>query len=146
MKHLSCLWFSAVLIFGAMPQARAGMFFPGLLSFIYSPQNMNVDAATPPTTFDLFVLVVGTGPFTYQWQKNGVNYGSATTSSSDTVSLFLPTTGTSSGKYRCVVKDRFTTAISDTATVKVWTSPGAVLYTPKMLCSRHRKKSVCLIG
>lgn len=77
-----------------------------------------------PTTFS--VTATGTGPFSYQWQRNGVNIPLAT-NSSYTISAVTPD---DAGGYRCVVTNICGSATSNTATLTVNT-PVGILQQPQ---------------
>jgi hypothetical protein len=82
-----------------------------------------VSIATPPqgvTTCEggsvtLTVTPAGTGPFTYQWKKNGTNIAGATAQSY----TINPATPGDSGSYTCVVTNSCSNATSAAATVTI---------------------------
>ncbi len=60
----------------------------------------------PSATTTLSVSVSGFAPFTYQWQKNGRNYGSPVVSYETDSSIIFPSVAASSGSYRCVISNQ----------------------------------------
>lgn len=73
---------------------------------VVSPQGQNVSFT---------VLVSGTAPFTYQWQKNQANIAGATSSA-----YSISTVKTNdAGNYRCVISNLFGTANSAAASLTV---------------------------
>lgn len=78
------------------------------------PANTTVCSGAPTS---LIVTAVGTGPFTYQWQKNlqnlsdGGHYSGATTDKLN----FNPADSNDTADYQCVITNDFGTTISDSA-------------------------------
>lgn len=79
----------------------------------------------PGQTATFSISVTGIGPFTYQWQKNGVNVGGATFSSYSLVAQLINNGET----YRCVVSNTFKTTISSTALLTVTVASTSPLIT-----------------
>ena len=90
------------------------------------PVDISVDSGQPAT---FSVEVTGTGPFTYQWQRNGDDIPGATS-----VSFTLnPVSAADDGAgFRVIVSNAFGTIISDAATLTVLenTAPVPVIETP----------------
>ena len=77
------------------------------------PANQTVTAGQPAT---FMVAVIGTAPFTYQWQRNGVLISGATSSSYTSP----PTTATDSGSsFAVVVTNSLGSATSNVSTLTV---------------------------
>jgi Ig-like domain-containing protein/immunoglobulin I-set domain protein len=91
----------------------------GLPAFSTQPANQTV---TVGQTANFSVTVTGTGPFTYQWQKNNANISGATASSYTT-----PTTvsGDNGSTFRVMVSNASGNATSNPATLTVTAAPVA---------------------
>lgn len=92
------------------------------------------------TTTSLHVTVTGRSPFTFQWQKNGVNEGSPVTQAGGTHTLSIPAiaTGPSAGtvtRYRCIVTNDDGTTTSDEGLVGMYPSGSFRLQNPEQLLS-----------
>jgi hypothetical protein len=72
------------------------------------------------------VAANGTQPFSFQWQKNGVNISGATSTSYSTPSTAI---GDNGATFRVIVSNAAGSATSTAATLTVNTSPGNVLPT-----------------
>ena len=81
------------------------------------PSNQTVLEGQPAT---FSTAATGTGPLTYQWQRNAVNIGGATSS---TYILANTSTSDNGAKFRCVVTNSFGTATSNEATLNVNSPP-----------------------
>lgn len=75
-----------------------------------------------PATF--LVAASGSTPLTYQWQRNTVPIGGAT---SPSYTLSSPTLADSGAKFRCVVTNAFGTATSNEATLTVQPPPPTLI-------------------
>ncbi|MDB6072450.1 MAG: hypothetical protein JWO89_90, partial [Verrucomicrobiaceae bacterium] len=69
------------------------------------------------------VTVTGRQPFTYQWQKNGANFGSATVSSSFSNVLSLLVDAASDGNYRVIITNSEGSATSAAVAFAAQPSP-----------------------
>ena len=92
------------------------------------------------TTTTLQVTVTGRSPFTFQWQKNGVNEGSPVTQPGGTHVLSIPAvaTGPITGtlaRYRCIVTNDDGTATSEESVVGMYPSGGFRLQNAEQLLS-----------
>ncbi|MGA9120906.1 MAG: FG-GAP-like repeat-containing protein [Bacteroidota bacterium] len=87
---------------------------PGITT---QPSNQTV---TVGQTATFTVGASGTAPLTYQWQKNTVNIGGATSPSYTTPATVL---GDNGSAYRCIVKNSLDSAVSNAATLTVQTGP-----------------------
>src|SRR5579863_2629393 len=81
--------------------------------FAIQPTSQTV-AVGQPATFS--VTVTGTGPFTYQWQKNGANISGATSSTYTTPATV---SGDSGASFRVAVTNAAGSAMSNSATLTV---------------------------
>ncbi|HXI23538.1 MAG TPA: immunoglobulin domain-containing protein, partial [Pyrinomonadaceae bacterium] len=81
------------------------------------PSNQTVMQGQPVT---FTVAANGTAPFTYQWQRNQVNIGGAT---SPSFTLNPATFADDQAKFRCVVTNAFGNATSNEATLTVNAPP-----------------------
>ncbi len=73
------------------------------------------------------VVVTGRPPFTYQWQKNGANFGSSTVSSSLTNTLSLLVDAANDGNYRVIVTNSEDSATSEAVAFSAQPSPPVLL-------------------
>jgi glucose/arabinose dehydrogenase len=81
------------------------------------PSNQTVTQGQPAT---FQVVASGTGPLSYQWQRNTVNISGA---NSQTYTLSIATLADSGATFRCVVTNAFGTATSNEATLSVFAPP-----------------------
>ena len=83
---------------------------------------MQTVAAGSRATFR--VTVSGSGPFTYQWQRNRVNLKGATQAALS----FTATIADHNAAFRCAVKNSAGSAVSSEARLKVTASTSNMLY------------------
>jgi hypothetical protein len=81
------------------------------------PTNQTVNVGQTAT---FSVIASGTAPLTYQWQKNTVNVGGATSPSYTTPATAL---GDNGSTYRCIVTNSVNSATSNSATLTVNSAP-----------------------
>ncbi|MDB6119229.1 MAG: hypothetical protein JWO08_3010, partial [Verrucomicrobiaceae bacterium] len=93
------------------------------------PVNTVLDANRTNSS-TISVIVTGLAPFTFQWQRDGEDYGAPVQQQSGTHFLSLPTVPSSAGKYRCVITNADGTATSAEATITVVPYPPVVLFPP----------------
>ncbi|MDF2439193.1 MAG: hypothetical protein JWN98_177 [Abditibacteriota bacterium] len=95
-------------------------------TFVAQPQNQTVSNGQPAT---FSAEVSGNGPFNFQWQRNGANIAGATAS---TYTLPTTTLSDSGARFRVIVTNNFSAAISNDATLTVLDSraPVPVIATP----------------
>lgn len=93
------------------------------VNIVTQPASQVVDLGSPVT---FTVEVTGTGPFTYQWQKNGVPIAGAT----DAVFTIASVTLGDSGSYSVIVSDPHLSLTSASATLSLTGSP-AILAQPE---------------
>src|SRR6185503_14105579 len=88
------------------------------------PSNVTVTAGQDAT---FTVSATGSTPLSYQWQRNMVNIGGATSSSYTLASTTLADNG---AKFRCVVTNAFGNATSNEATLTVQPPPPILVTEP----------------
>ena len=92
------------------PSSSTKTIVPG---FAIQPASQTVTAGQPAI---FSVTATGTGPFTYQWQKNTANISGATSSSYTTPATVSDDNGAT---FRVVVSNSAGSATSDSATLTV---------------------------
>ncbi|MFN7916539.1 MAG: G8 domain-containing protein [Vicinamibacterales bacterium] len=102
---------------GPVTSAAATLTLATAPAFTAQPASQSVKAGTAAT---FSVTVSGTGPFTYQWQKNLVNIAGATGASYTTPATVAADNGST---YRVTVTNAAGSATSATATLTVTTPP-----------------------
>lgn len=75
-------------------------------------------------TLTLSITAVGSGPITYQWQKDGGDIGGETNSALTTIPSAL---ATDSGSYTCAVTNGLGSVLSAVAVINVYTQPTVVV-------------------
>lgn len=96
-----------------------------------TPPTVTVDPVSPQDLFvgdalSLSVAASGTPPFTYQWRKDTVDIGGATSATFDIASVVVG----DSGDYDCVVTNDFGNATSAASVVTVSVAPPVITTQP----------------
>lgn len=84
-------------------------------------------------TTTMRVTVSGRPPFTFQWQRNQVNYGDPISQISGTSTLAVPSTPEFAGSYRCIITSALGWTASQEATLTVWTDSTIRQQQPRIL-------------
>ncbi|MDB6118024.1 MAG: hypothetical protein JWO08_1805, partial [Verrucomicrobiaceae bacterium] len=83
--------------------------------------------AVPGDVVDMRMYVSGYKPMTFQWKKDGRNFGAAFTNSTGEASLKLPRVPASNGNYSCTVTNADGSLTTPAAHVGFWATPAVRL-------------------
>ena len=95
---------------------------------------VDLDAvATPDVVVYVNLEVSGLPPFTFQWQKDGKNYGAPVVQDSGVTFLSINGAVASGGSYSCVVTNVDGKVVAGPARTTIWPNPSARQYSPSVL-------------